>query len=115
MILQNEDKSHAGKGAQFVIKNIEHAALSAQIARNFGNDEFVVPEPNEDIIYLAAHHDHGWQSLDENPPINSEDGLPFNLVKTPFEHLIFTSKASPDFNEKHSAFCVMSEATCELQ
>ena len=46
-----------------------------------------------------------WQSLDENPPINAEPGLPYNLVKTPFEYILKTSKASLDFNEKYSLFC----------
>ena len=105
MILQNADSSQPDQGTRFVIKNIEHAALAAQLAKNFGNDEFATPEPFDELLFLAAHHDHGWQSLDEDPPVNDKDGLPFNLVDTPIEHIILTSKASPDFNEKHSPFC----------
>ena len=105
MILQNIDNNQADKNVRFVIKNIEHAALAAQLAENFGNDEFAQPEPNDELLYLAAHHDHGWQSLDEDPPINDTDGLPFNLGNTPFEFILKTSKGSPDFNEKHSPFC----------
>ena len=105
MILQNADPSQPDQGTRFIIKNIEHAALAAQLATNFGNDEFATPEPFDELLFLAAHHDHGWQSLDEDPPVNDKDGLPFNLVDTPIEHIILTSKASPDFNEKHSPFC----------
>ena len=105
MIIQNAVSNQLDMQSQFVIKNIEHAALVAQLAENFGNENFASPEPNDEILYLAAHHDHGWESLDENPPINAETGLPYNLVKTPFDFILKTSKGSPDFNEKHSPFC----------
>lgn len=105
MILQNTVDNQTDTAARFVIKNIEHAALSAQLAENFGNDEFAIPEPNDALLYLAAHHDHGWQALDDDPPVNVEDGLPYNLVNTPLDYILETSKGSPDFNEKHSPFC----------
>ena len=31
--------------------------------------------------------------------------MPYNLIKTPFEFIIKTSKGSPDYNGKHSLFC----------
>ena len=105
MILQNTVDDQTDNAARFVIKNIEHAALSAQLAENFGNDEFAAPEPNDELLYLAAHHDHGWKALDDDPPVNVEDGLPYNLVNTPLDYILETSKGSPDFNEKHSPFC----------
>ena len=87
------------------MKNVEHAALAEQLLANIGNDEFDSPEPKDELLYLCAHHDHGWQSLDEAPPVNEEDGLPYNLVRTPMDYILSTSRGSPDFNEQHSAFC----------
>lgn len=103
MILQNA--SETGNSARFVMKNTEHAALAADIVWNMGNGDFDLPEPEEEIRYLITHHDHGWYELDNDPPINEQDGLPYNLVHTPMDYILQTSSASPDFNEKYSAFC----------
>jgi hypothetical protein len=43
--------------------------------------------------------------LDDDPPVNEEDGLPYSLIDTPLKYIIETSRASPDFNEKNSPFC----------
>ena len=32
-------------------------------------------------------------------------GLPYNLVETPAEHITVTSRRSPEFNERHHAYC----------
>ena len=104
MILQNMADTGAGQAKVFVIKNVEHALLAASLAEHFGNDRFDIPQPFDEILYLVTHHDHGWLELDENPPLD-EQGLPYNLVKTPFNYILETSRASPDFNQAHSPFC----------
>ena len=105
MIIQNSKDSLASSEGQLFIKNIEHAALSGLLAENFGNEHFQRPQPYDEILYLAYHHDHGWLELDENPPLNESTSLPYNLIETPFAYILKTSKASPDFNERHSPFC----------
>ena len=116
MILQNFDKELTDNAQRFVIKNIEHAALAAKLAENFGNQDFEVPEPRDKLLDLITHHDHGWLQIDEAPPINEIDGLPFNLVHTPFQFILKSSKGSPDFNEKRSDFTglLSSMHTCGL-
>lgn len=105
MFIQSPDYKHRQDDSRFVIKNVEHAVLAGQLAENFGNRVFTPPIPFDEILYLVVHHDHGWWSMDNDPSINPADGLPYHLVKTPFEDIIKTSKASPDYNEQHSAFC----------
>ncbi|NKB39190.1 MAG: DUF3891 family protein [Gammaproteobacteria bacterium] len=105
MIIQNSENNLPSSEGRLYIKNVEHAALSGKLAENFGNENFQRPEPYEEIVFLAYHHDHGWLELDENPPLDELTGLPFNLVETPFEYILKTSRASPDFNERHSPFC----------
>jgi len=116
MILQNIDNTLTDNNQRFVIKNIEHAALATKLAENFGNQDFEAPEPRAVLLDLITHHDHGWLEIDDAPPINEIDGLPFNLVHTPFEHILKTSKGSPDFNEKRSDFAglLSSMHTCGL-
>lgn len=83
----------------------EHTALAGQFAAAFGNARFAPVAPRELMLYLVAHHDHGWQALDGRPPTDPRTGLPFNLVETPLPKLLETSAASPDFNARQHAWC----------
>jgi hypothetical protein len=105
MIVQGLAQDAPASAARFVSKNTEHTALSAQLAEAFGNDDFAPLEPREEMLYLIAHHDHGWATLDAAPGIDDQTGLPYNLVQTPLTDLVKTSRGSPDFNEAHSSWC----------
>lgn len=91
--------------AHFVINMEQHTELSGKLARAFGNDQFEVLEPLDEMLFVIDHHDQGWADLDAAPGRDAETGLPWNLVKTPFEKIIKTSSLSPDFNEKHHPYC----------
>lgn len=115
MIVQQPAGSDPG-APRFVIKNTEHQALAAGFARAFGNRHFRALEPREEMLYLVAHHDQGWQSVDDAAPIDPDTGLPYHLVRTPTDLILATGSASPDFNEAHSPFAglLSSMHTCGL-
>ncbi len=83
----------------------EHTALAAQFARAFGNDRFAPVQPADLMFYVVSHHDEGWAEFDRNPATDEKTGLPYNLVETPAEHITVTSRRSPEFNERHHAYC----------
>lgn len=89
---QNSDK-------RYVMKLAEHLELVEQFAENFGNDAFASPEPREEFLYVCRSHDKGWQDMDDNPPLNPNTGLPYNLVETPLPVILLTSARSPEHNE----------------
>ena len=89
----------------FVIEQVDHARMSGQLAEVFGNDSFATPIPHDLLIYIVAHHDEGWESVDALCEQSPTTGLPHHLTQTPLPYLVKTSKASPDFNEAHHAFC----------
>jgi hypothetical protein len=101
MIIQttSEGKPH------FVIEQVDHCRMSGQLAENFGNAEFNATVPHDLLTYIVAHHDEGWQSVDALCEQSPTTGLPHHLTQTPLPYLVKTSKASPDFNEAHHAFC----------
>jgi hypothetical protein len=101
MIVQSAPEGEA----HFVINMEQHTALSGALARAFGNDRFVGLDPLDEMLFVIDHHDQGWADLDSAPGRDAETGLPWNLVKTPFERIIKTSSLSPDFNEKHHPYC----------
>jgi len=101
MIVQTaEDNS-----PHFVITMDQHTALSAQFAERFGNERFAPIEPRAQMLYIIGHHDAGWKELDRTALRDPATGLPYNLVQTPFEHIVATSKASPDFNGATHPYC----------
>ena len=83
----------------------EHTALAGQFARAFGNDRFEPAHPDELMFYVASHHDEGWAEFDRDPVTDDATGLPYNLVETAAEHITVTSRRSPEFNERHHAYC----------
>lgn len=103
MIVQTASK---GK-PNLVIFQTDHALMCGQIASAFGNDLFTVPDPLEPMVYVAAHHDEGWATVDTRVEMDVDTGLPYNLTKTPLAYLLQTSAGSPAFNEKHHAYSGM--------
>ena len=89
----------------FVIEQADHARMSGKLSEAFGNDSFATPVPHELLNYIVAHHDEGWVSVDALREQSPTTGLPHHLTQTPLPYLVKTSKASPDFNEAHHAFC----------
>ena len=104
MIIQSAPEDDTS-GKRFVMKLAEHLELVGQFAENYGNDTFAAPEPREEFLYVCRWHDKGWQDLDENPPLNTETGLPYNLVETPLPVIFLTSARSPEHNEAYHPYC----------
>jgi hypothetical protein len=101
MIVQTGEE---GTG-RFVMTMEQHTDFAATLAEHFGNDQFASVEPRELMLYLVAHHDAGWYELDTRALRDPNTGLPYHLVQTPFEEIVKTSAASPDFNTQHHPFC----------
>jgi hypothetical protein len=91
--------------ARLAIKMHEHTALAGQFARAFGNDRFSPASPRELMVYVTSNHDAGWAEFDRDPITDSRTRLPYNLIETPAEYITVTSRKSPEFNEKHHAYC----------
>ncbi|MCZ6771684.1 MAG: DUF3891 family protein [Proteobacteria bacterium] len=89
----------------FVMTMGQHTALSAQFAEHFGNASFEPLEPRSQMLHVIEHHDAGWRELDALALRDPATGLPYNLVQTPFERIIETSSASPDFNGTYHPYC----------
>jgi len=83
----------------------DHAALSGQFARAFGNAEFEAPLPLDLVIYIIGHHDAGWAAFDRDPVTDPQTGLPYTVFGTPARHILPTSKGSPDYNQRHHPYC----------
>jgi hypothetical protein len=65
----------------WLIAQHDHALLSGELAKHFGNARFAKPEP-DDQTTLAIHlHDCGWPMHDECPTLN-KDRLPLDVFES---------------------------------
>lgn len=89
----------------FVIFQTDHAQMSGQIARAFGNDSFAALRPRDLMEFIITHHDEGWIEIDQQTRYNPQTRLPYHLTQTPTDQLLATGPKSPDFNEAHHPYC----------
>jgi hypothetical protein len=50
-----------------LVPQTEHSKLVGQIAANWGNDTFDVPDPFASVVRAATYHDFGWLPYESDP------------------------------------------------
>jgi hypothetical protein len=85
----------------FIITQRDHAEVSGVFAAHFGNSMFAPLDPRDPLVYVANHHDDGWEEIDAHPLLDPRTRLPYHLTQTPTHQLVLTGSKSPDANEKY--------------
>jgi Protein of unknown function (DUF3891) len=77
------------QGEHFVvIRQTDHATLAGFFAREWGNERFARPEPNDSFRLAAAEHDNGWTEWERNPKIDFATFAPYTFMSIPTaEHI----------------------------
>ena len=71
-----------------LIRQTDHAFLTGFLAKEWGNDEFVRPEPFASFCLAAAEHDNGWTEEELQPGIDARTRLPYSFMSIPTrEHI----------------------------
>jgi hypothetical protein len=65
------------------IPQSQHAAISGQIARAWGNESFPPPAPRPEVCLAAARHDDGMDDFDRRPDLDPDTGLPRSFMRMP--------------------------------
>jgi hypothetical protein len=79
MLLRQDDRGVLAIGQP------SHAWLSGQLARAWGNERFGTFSPWEEVCLATDQHDVGWRTLDLEPTLNPETGLPHSFIETPLD------------------------------
>ncbi len=75
-------------GQLLLIPQTAHAQLAGKLAGQWGNDEFLSPEPRLEVILATSQHDNGWEEWERAPQLNPQKGLPYHFTEMPIpEHL----------------------------
>ena len=70
MLLRKERQS------TIALPQVNHAWISGQLARAWGNETFAAPAPREVVCLAAEQHDIGWADYDMFPDFDPVTGLP---------------------------------------
>jgi hypothetical protein len=89
LVRQDEDGALA-------IGQLSHSWLSGQLARAWGNERFIGPEPREEIVLGAQQHDIGWALVDLEPRWNEQTGLPRSFLELTVEEHLAIWRSAPD-------------------
>jgi Protein of unknown function (DUF3891) len=77
------------EGNQLIlIRQGDHAFLAGFFAREWGNDQFVKPEPFASFCLAVAEHDNGWNEWALEPKIDPKTRLPYSYASIPTEEHI---------------------------
>src|SRR5579875_1099274 len=68
-------------GGVLAVGQPAHAWLAGQLARAWGNERFGAVEPWEEVCLAAEQHDTGWASLDLEPSLHPDTGLPRGFME----------------------------------
>lgn len=79
----------------FCIPQSQHAELSGQLARAWGNDRFPSPQPLEAVCVAAARHDDGMIEFDADPELDENTGLPRDFMRMPLDLWISCWRRGP--------------------
>ncbi|PHR97439.1 MAG: hypothetical protein COA78_27610 [Blastopirellula sp.] len=67
-----------------LIKQPDHARLSADIAEHWGKPPFQELKPYYTVFQAIERHDDGWQGWELQPDLDQETGNPLSFMDTPF-------------------------------
>jgi hypothetical protein len=74
------------EGNQLVlIRQFDHAFLAGFLAKEWGNESFVKPEPFGSFCLAVAEHDNGWNEWALEPQIDPKTRLPYSYSSIPTE------------------------------
>ena len=81
IIQQNSDPMVA-------IRQTDHAMLCGFFAREWGNEQYVKPEPFTSFCLATAEHDNGWQEWEMAPAVDPRSFAPYTFMSVPTaEHI----------------------------
>src|ERR1700685_3142017 len=56
----------------WLVTHVDHAHLAGAFAEQWGNQQFLPPEPREQVLRGVTAHDDGWAARDQQPQITRQ-------------------------------------------
>jgi hypothetical protein len=93
-----------------IISQTDHAALSGEIMKYWGNKKFQSPQPKEEVLFAIREHDNGWADWDKTPKINRKNKYPKNFLEMDYkEQAEIWKRSFMRYSKKHPyASCLIA-------
>ncbi|MDW8364522.1 MAG: DUF3891 family protein [Abditibacteriales bacterium] len=95
------------KGQLLLIPQTAHAQLAGKLAGQWGNDEFLSPEPRLEVILATSQHDNGWEAWERAPQLNPRTGLPYHFTEMPISEHLRIWRDSVERMRKQNAYAAL--------
>jgi len=95
------------KGQLLLIPQTAHAQLAGKLAGQWGNEEFLSPQPRLEVILATAQHDHGWEEWERAPQLNPQKGLPYHFTEMPIPEHLRILRGSVERIRKQNAYAAL--------
>lgn len=79
-MIVRETEAGGGTGWQVVLQT-DHADLSGQFVRRWGNERFDRPEPYTPVETASFRHDDGWSVWEQSPRLEAATNRPQNFLE----------------------------------
>jgi hypothetical protein len=86
-----------------LIRQVEHARLSAELAAAVGNDRFATVLPRDQVLQAVELHDAGWPLHDDAPTVTPR-GEPTDAFEMPLETALRIWSASTEIARDADAY-----------
>jgi hypothetical protein len=80
--------------ALLCVQQMDHAALSGDLARAWGGSEVPALLPAESVVFAVGNHDAGWPDLDARPRLDPERRRPHTYRTHPVEEALSVAERS---------------------
>ncbi|HUB76554.1 MAG TPA: DUF3891 family protein, partial [Solirubrobacteraceae bacterium] len=80
----------------WLVTHPDHAALAAELARAYGNDELPLRAQRESLVTAAGRHDDGWAEIDARPAIAEDEGRPAHFLEVALPDTVEPYRAGVD-------------------
>ena len=78
----------SGEPAWILISQVEHARVSAGLARPWGAGGVQPLDPRGELLATIEHHDDGWADWELRPDVDPAHGRPFDFMEMPLEQAL---------------------------
>jgi len=68
-----------------LISQTDHSILSGEIMKYWGNRNFPVPLPEDEVLFAVKQHDNGWDNWEKSPKINHKNKYPKSFLEMDYK------------------------------
>lgn len=87
-MIRRDATGPGGEPAWILISQVEHARVSAGLARHWGAGGVQPLDPRAELLATIEHHDDGWADWEVRPDVDPVHGRPFDFMEMPLEQAL---------------------------